>query len=39
MTAMTDVGPVPATRTAEGAPRKPRRERGGFALALASWVI
>jgi sorbitol/mannitol transport system permease protein len=39
MTAMTDVGPVPATRTAEGAPRKPRRERGGFALALAAWVI
>jgi sorbitol/mannitol transport system permease protein len=30
---------VPATRTAEGAPRKPRRERGGFALALAAWVI
>jgi sorbitol/mannitol transport system permease protein len=39
MTAMTDVGPVPATRTAEGAPRKPRRDRGGFALALAAWVI
>jgi sorbitol/mannitol transport system permease protein len=39
MTATTDVGPVPATRTAEGAPRKPRRERGGFALALAAWVI
>jgi sorbitol/mannitol transport system permease protein len=39
MTATTDVGPVPATRTAEGAPRKPRRERGGFALAMAAWVI
>jgi sorbitol/mannitol transport system permease protein len=39
MTATTDVGPVPATRTAEGAPRKPRRERGGFARALAAWVI
>jgi sorbitol/mannitol transport system permease protein len=39
MTAMTDVGPVPATRTAEGAPRKPRREPGGFVLALAAWVI
>jgi sorbitol/mannitol transport system permease protein len=39
MTATTDVGPVPATRTAEGAPRKPRRERGGFGLALAAWVI
>jgi sorbitol/mannitol transport system permease protein len=39
MTSMTDVGPVPTTRTAEGAPRKPRRERGGFVLALAAWVI
>jgi sorbitol/mannitol transport system permease protein len=39
MTATTDVGPVPATRTAEGEPRQPRRERGGFALALAAWVI
>jgi sorbitol/mannitol transport system permease protein len=39
MTAITDVGPVPATRTPEGAPRKKRRERGGFALALAAWVI
>jgi sorbitol/mannitol transport system permease protein len=39
MTATTDVGPVPATRTPEGAPRRPRRERGGFALALAAWVI
>jgi sorbitol/mannitol transport system permease protein len=39
MTATTDVGPVPATRTPEGEPRKKRRERGGFALALAAWVI
>jgi sorbitol/mannitol transport system permease protein len=39
MTAITDVGPVPATRTPEGAPRKKRRERGGFALALAAWLI
>ncbi|MCW2530559.1 MAG: binding-protein-dependent transport system inner rane component [Blastococcus sp.] len=39
MTATTDVGPVPATRTPEGAPRKKRRERGGPALALAAWVI
>jgi sorbitol/mannitol transport system permease protein len=39
MTATTDVGPVPATRTPEGAPRKKRRERGGVALALAAWVI
>ena len=39
MTATTDVGPVPATRTPEGAPRKKRRERGGPVLALAAWVI
>jgi sorbitol/mannitol transport system permease protein len=39
MTATTDVGPVPATRTPEGEPRKKRRERGGFTLALAAWVI
>jgi sorbitol/mannitol transport system permease protein len=39
MTATTDVGPVPATRTPEGAPRKKRRERGGVALTLAAWVI
>jgi sorbitol/mannitol transport system permease protein len=39
MTATTDVGPVSATRTPEGEPRKKRRERGGFALALAAWVI
>jgi sorbitol/mannitol transport system permease protein len=39
MTAITDVGPVPATRTAEGEPRKKRREPGGFALALGAWLI
>jgi sorbitol/mannitol transport system permease protein len=39
MTAITDVGPVPATRTAEGAPRRPRRERGGFILGLVAWLI
>src|SRR5688500_19628008 len=35
----TDVGPVPATRTPEGEPRRPRKERGGALLALAAWVI
>jgi sorbitol/mannitol transport system permease protein len=39
MSAMTDVGPVPATRTPEGTPRKKRRERGGPVLALAAWLI
>ena len=39
MTATTDVGPVPATRTPEGEPRRPRKERGGALLALAAWII
>ncbi len=39
MSATTDVGPVPATRTQQGAPRRKRRERGNFGLALAAWVI
>jgi len=39
MSAITDVGPVPATRTQQGAPRRHRRERGGFGLALAAWVV
>ena len=39
MSSITDVGPVPATRTQQGAPRRRRRERGGFGLALAAWVI
>ena len=39
MTATTEVGPVPATRTPEGAPRRKRRERGGLLLGLAAWLI
>src|SRR3954465_14480465 len=39
MSAITDVGPVPATRTPEGAPRKKRRERGGAVLGLVAWLI
>jgi sorbitol/mannitol transport system permease protein len=39
MTATTDVGPVPATRTPEGAPRKKRRERGGPILGLVAWLV
>src|SRR3954467_3777895 len=38
MTATTDVGPVPATRTTQGAPRKKRRERGGAVLGLVAWL-
>jgi len=39
MTSITDVAPVPATRTAEGKPRRPRRQRGGMLLGLAAWLI
>jgi sorbitol/mannitol transport system permease protein len=39
MSSVTDVAPVPATRTPEGAARKPRRERGGVALGLLAWLI
>src|SRR4051812_27253606 len=38
MTATTDVGPVPATRTPQGAPRKKRREGGGPILGLVAWL-
>src|SRR3954452_8823779 len=39
MSAISDVGPVPATRTQEGAPRKKRRERGGPILGLVAWLV
>jgi sorbitol/mannitol transport system permease protein len=39
MSTITDVGPVPATRTPQGAPRRKRRERGGALLGLAAWLI
>ena len=39
MRSVTDVAPVPATRTEEGAPRAPRKPRGGALLALLAWVI
>jgi sorbitol/mannitol transport system permease protein len=39
MTVTTDVGPVPATRTTQGAPRKKRRERGGAVLGLVAWLV
>jgi sorbitol/mannitol transport system permease protein len=39
MSSVTDVAPVPATRTEEGAPRAPRKPRGGALLALLAWVI
>jgi sorbitol/mannitol transport system permease protein len=39
MSAVTDVGPVPATRTATGRPRKDRKPRGNALLAVVAWVV
>ncbi|MPQ97103.1 ABC transporter permease subunit [Modestobacter sp. I12A-02628] len=39
MSASTDVAPVAATRTPDGAPRKPRREWGNPLLAVAAWLM
>src|SRR5215218_7899422 len=39
MSSITDVAPVPATRTTRGAPRRPRKERGGALLGAAAWLI
>ncbi|MGK5113793.1 carbohydrate ABC transporter permease [Geodermatophilus sp. CPCC 205506] len=39
MSSITDVGPVPATRTSEGEPRRPRKPRSGLLLGLVAWVI
>jgi sorbitol/mannitol transport system permease protein len=39
MSSITDVGPVAATRTPEGAARTPRKQRSGLLLALLAWGI
>jgi sorbitol/mannitol transport system permease protein len=39
MTSITDTAPVPATRTAEGAPRRRRRSRAGLVLTLLAWLV
>jgi sorbitol/mannitol transport system permease protein len=39
MSTLTDVGPVAATRTPEGKPRKPRKQRGGAVFAMLAWLI
>jgi sorbitol/mannitol transport system permease protein len=39
MSSITDVAPVPATRTTEGEPRRASKPRGGALLALLAWVI
>jgi len=39
MSSITDVGPVPATRTVTGKPRPDRKPRGGAFLGVLAWVI
>jgi sorbitol/mannitol transport system permease protein len=39
MSSVTDVGPVPATRTAAGTPRPDRRPRGSALLGVVAWVV
>ena len=39
MSSLTDVGPVPATRTATGNPRPDRKPRGTAALAVIAWIV
>jgi sorbitol/mannitol transport system permease protein len=39
MSAVTDIGPIPATRTPRGTPRPDKRQRGGPVLGLIAWVV
>ncbi|MGB9279311.1 MAG: carbohydrate ABC transporter permease [Pseudonocardiaceae bacterium] len=39
MTSITDTAPVPASRTAEGAPRRTRPPRSGVILGMVAWLI
>ena len=39
MSSITDVAPVPATRTTQGAPRRRRKEGGGPLLGVVAWLI
>jgi len=39
VSSITQTGPIPATRAAAGAPRRPRRNRGGFVLGVTAWVV
>ena len=39
MSAVTEVGPIPATRTPGGAPRPDKRGRGGPVLGLVAWLV
>jgi sorbitol/mannitol transport system permease protein len=39
MSQITDVGPVPATRTTTGKPRPDRKPRGGAFLGVVAWIV
>ena len=39
MSSVTDVGPVPATRSTTGKPRPDRKPRGNAVLAVISWLV
>jgi sorbitol/mannitol transport system permease protein len=39
MSSITDVGPVPATRTATGKPRPDRKPRGSAIFAVIAWIV
>jgi sorbitol/mannitol transport system permease protein len=39
MSSVTDVGPIPATRTTSGVPREPRKPRSGVLLGLVAWLV
>jgi sorbitol/mannitol transport system permease protein len=39
MSSVTDVGPVPATRTPSGKPRPDRKPRGTALIAIAAWAV
>jgi sorbitol/mannitol transport system permease protein len=39
MSSITDTATIPATRTAEGAPRGKRRSRAGLVLTVLAWLV
>jgi sorbitol/mannitol transport system permease protein len=39
MSAVTDVGTIPATRTPGGAPRRDKRQSGGPILGVIAWLV
>jgi sorbitol/mannitol transport system permease protein len=39
MSSITDVGPIPATRTRGGAPRPDRKPRGTLVFGLVAWLV